>query len=1188
MKKKIFLIVMFFVLALSLGACVTTDTTAADSEDPVISGAANITFVIGESATPVYTQGVTAYDNFDGNITSKIVIDSTDVDLTTPGTYTVTYTVTDLSGNEAEVSITVTVVDLGAPTITGVHSFVFVFGDDAPNYLTGVTASDDVDGDLTSAIVVDSSAVNLAVAGVYTITYQVTDNAGNASAVYSTFIQVKEHADDADLVPPTFAGQHNFTYTIGISATPDYLTGVSANDTIDGDVTASITVDTSAVDLTTPGTYNIVYTATDESGNESTTTVTITVSLETVAPTISGIRILEYYVNEVPNYTLGVTASDNVDGDLTDAIVVDSTAVSMTTPGRYAVTYTVTDAAGNSTTVSTEIVVAINPINLVPDLTAVYRTYTSGTDNLNPYSETLATASELYGYLTDGLYTGDYDWAAAKQILVDEGFTVTGEVATFDDWYAAGKTAGSLPYNRYPAMAASAPVAMDNEGLVWQITLRDDLQFEDGTPITADTFDYSWSMLLDPKLLNDRASNLYADTDLPLVNAEDYVKQLSLKADALGFTMYLVDGKESSRANSFATTATGHDDWLLYWVETGPYSGITKAGAADPNIYVEYWGTGYGYQGYVLVDKDDNPFYWDANGDLVAPSDGWTYADGTAVNSTNAPASYAGALPAFYTDNGDGTFSRTAVDADGLPLNGTGITQDPVAWSEVGFEVIDTLTFQITLASGKTAWDVMGALSSGITGVVHEASFEAGMNVSRTQTNYGTIDNPLVSYGAYVLSVWESDVLYVYTLDENNYAAGDYRIHTIRYDVIEDQSVAVDEFKAGRLDVVAASGTYYQEFKYNKNLKLTPATTFFRFAFNVEGSDQYDLNPILVYEEFRYAFYYAIDRLEFSTEVRAPSYPTFGFLGPVYLSTEYGSVSYRGSEAGQSVLADLAPDTYGYDPGMAKTLFDAAYAQAVLDGKITDGDKVSVEYKFYDVETNWKVANWVKSTVEAIFNQGEATDLFELKLAAVSSAALNDAWDNGDFEMTFGGWQGLNFDAPSMLGQVYNSALTYMLEKGFDTANAPVSVDLPNSKVALNGWITAFETTYADYLAAPDTYAGETVPTATQLADYEDWVALYDLFDGDTLETTYDELFHYAYGELYNVNDINYAGKTDDFDAITAALEGVLLDQMISIPLFTTVAATVYSTRVVFEANEYHAWMGWGGFKYMYLGTAAE
>jgi oligopeptide transport system substrate-binding protein len=1199
MTKKLILIALAFVLTFGLAAC-NGEVEVIDDENPVISGTRDVTFVIGETATPDFAEGVTAFDNLDGNITSKLSVDDSAVDLTTPGEYTVNYSVSDISGNEATASITVSVVDLESPTIAGIAGMVYVMGDAAPDYLAGVTATDNVDGDITADIVVDSSAVDLTVAGLYAVTYQVEDSSGNMSVLYTAYLQVKRFADDADQVPPTINGQENVMYTIGISGAPDYAAGVSATDNDLGDVTDRIVIDSSSVDLTTPGVYIVNYTVEDDFENEGTAQITVTVMLETVAPVISGIRVIEVYQGDNPNYLLGLEVSDNVSELEPGDIVVDASAVDVTVPGRYAVTYTLTDEAGNSVTEETEVLVAVRAVNLEADPNATYRNYTSGTDNLNPYSETLATASTLYGWVTDSLYTGDYDWAAARQILVDDGVTGLPAEIGFEEWYAGGYNASDLPYNRYPQMAASLPVDVNDDGLVWEITLRDDLAFEDGTPINAATFDYSWRMLLDPKLLNDRASNLYDSTNLPLVNAEAYVKQLSFKTDSLDFDIYLVDGVEYARENAYFGLTTGGYD--IYYVEAA-YEGLIGPGGEI--AYVEPWGGSYGVDGWVLETIDDEYFMFDENGDLLSFEAGWQL-DGVDVPVYDAIdyGSLAGAYPAYM----DASQNRATVDAEGLPT-GTSVervTQDAVAWNEVGFEVTGPLTFEITLKAAKTQWDVMGNLLSGITGVVHEASFEAGMNAERTSTNYGTIDNPLVSYGPYNMTAWESDVLYFYTLNPDHYDSDIYRITKIRYDVIEDQSIAVDEFKAGRLDLVGAGGQYYDEFKYSLNLKLSPVTTFFRFAFNVAGSEAYALNPILTQSDFRQAFYFAIDRDTFTKEVRDPSIPTFGFLGPVYYSTEYNSFSYRSSLPGVDVLANYEPDTFGYNPTTAKTLFDSAYAAAVAAGDIQDGELVTVEYKFYDVETNWQVAEWVKDTVEAIFNSGEATPIFQLDLAAVSSAALNDAWDNGDFEMTFGGWQGLDFDAPSMIGQVYNNELPYMLEVGFDTAGTEVTATLPNTKVALTGWVADFETEFADFLAlynaymaieeptaqettdyeaAVDALADALVPSDNALAEYEAWVAVLALFVGDDLTTTYNQLFNYAYGEFYNVADVNYDGKDDDFDEITATLEAVLLDQMIAIPLFTSVGTTVYSTRVVFEADSYHARLGWGGFKYMYIGT---
>ena len=82
-------------------------------------GQENITIQVGET---YIDQGATAVDDFDGNITSKIITTNL-VDTNKLGDYTVTYNVTDIAGNNAvEVFRTVSVIDITAPIITLIGS----------------------------------------------------------------------------------------------------------------------------------------------------------------------------------------------------------------------------------------------------------------------------------------------------------------------------------------------------------------------------------------------------------------------------------------------------------------------------------------------------------------------------------------------------------------------------------------------------------------------------------------------------------------------------------------------------------------------------------------------------------------------------------------------------------------------------------------------------------------------------------------------------------------------------------------------------------------------------------------------------------------------------------------------------------------------------------------------------------
>ncbi|MDD3478323.1 MAG: ABC transporter substrate-binding protein, partial [Candidatus Izemoplasmatales bacterium] len=725
------------------------------------------------------------------------------------------------------------------------------------------------------------------------------------------------------------------------------------------------------------------------------------------------------------------------------------------------------------------------------------------------------------------------------------------------------RSAASLPYTRIPSMAASLPVDVNGDGFTWQITLKQNLQFADGTLIDAYTFDYSWEKLLNPQLQNINAS-VFLDPDrLGLVNAYEYYYQNFVYTDSLGYEIFTVGSVEYTRANSYYGTIVDHPTFLLYHMATdSPWSEQHLVGPDGEKAYLENWNGGESYNSahttFFLTTVNAQYFTVDyGTGELYAPEAGW-YLDGVelATEPTNATVYYAGGLPAYMDESGN----YADVDTEGFPVNGVPKQNPPVLWSEVGFQVIDQYTIQITLLEAKTSWEVMGELLNGTTGVVHPTNFEAGLNEDQSDTTYGTQSNPLVSYGPYVLSEWNADENFMFTRNESFYDADAYRIQYIRYEVIQDLDDAAAAFDEGDLDVIDATGPYAYTYLGYENSYFYPNTTLFRFALNIDSGCRIlqDLN-------FRKAMYFAMNREEFTQEVNLSTVPTLGFLGPQYLSTDSNLIAYRNSIAGKSVLDDYLPDAFGYDPVEAKRLFDLAYDKLVSDGVINDGDVVTIKYTYVDSNTGFSMQQWIKNMYEEIFNAGETNDIFVIELNGLTSTAYNVAVDAGDFDMIYAAWQGLALDAPSMLGQVYNSAGSYMIEQGFNTADAEITINLSASYTALQSWIQAYDSLTA---------------TPEEQALYDEWVALAAKFDvSGNLTCTYNELYGYAYNEL----STNYVGKAGDFDQITAAMESVLLDQMIAIPIHTTGYFTVYRSKIVLEANEYNPWMGLGGLKYMYI-----
>ena len=147
---------------------------------PVITlnGGNNTTWSVGKDYSD---PGFTATDDVDGDITANVSVKGT-VDGKKEGTYTLTYDVSDSSGNICIVERKVMVKDGEAPSIklAGEATSYILLGTAYSD--PGFTASDNKDGDMTAKVVV-SGGVDTSKIGKNTITYQVTDSAGNSTTV---------------------------------------------------------------------------------------------------------------------------------------------------------------------------------------------------------------------------------------------------------------------------------------------------------------------------------------------------------------------------------------------------------------------------------------------------------------------------------------------------------------------------------------------------------------------------------------------------------------------------------------------------------------------------------------------------------------------------------------------------------------------------------------------------------------------------------------------------------------------------------------------------------------------------------------------------------------------------------------------------------------------------------------------
>lgn len=131
--------------------------------------------------------------------------------------------------------------------------------------LTGVTASDREDGDLTAQILVEGLVDNQR-AGLYPLTYRVSDRDNNVTELVRT-VEVYN-------LKPVFTGVTNATLVLGTPFDP--LSGVSVRDEEDGDLTAQISV-AGSVDSNKVGSYSLSYQVSDSAGQMTSQQRTITV-----------------------------------------------------------------------------------------------------------------------------------------------------------------------------------------------------------------------------------------------------------------------------------------------------------------------------------------------------------------------------------------------------------------------------------------------------------------------------------------------------------------------------------------------------------------------------------------------------------------------------------------------------------------------------------------------------------------------------------------------------------------------------------------------------------------------------------------------------------------------------------------------------------------------------------------------
>lgn len=204
---------------------------------------------------------VTARDEKDGDLTEKIVLTRKNFFIA-PSVCSIVYTVCDSDNNVTTVQKALRYTDYRSPRFVFMNDYTFPNGVD---YLVSryVLANDVIDGDISSYVKLISAEFSNTT-GTYPMTMKVSNSMGDSSSITINAIVV-----------------NNYNYNLRIRLA-NYITYLKTNDTVDFssyiigflnktnqkyDV-KDIVIDSSAVDMTKPGTYDVFYRLYDGTGED--------------------------------------------------------------------------------------------------------------------------------------------------------------------------------------------------------------------------------------------------------------------------------------------------------------------------------------------------------------------------------------------------------------------------------------------------------------------------------------------------------------------------------------------------------------------------------------------------------------------------------------------------------------------------------------------------------------------------------------------------------------------------------------------------------------------------------------------------------------------------------------------------------------------------------------------------------
>lgn len=641
-----------------------------------------------------------------------------------------------------------------------------------------------------------------------------------------------------------------------------------------------------------------------------------------------------------------------------------------------------------------------------------YNTTYAMVSTWNPTDWEGATEWSLIGYTMSELY--GFVMNEAK-----DGYDITCELAAEFPVDVTAEYAGNETYG-VPADAT--------EGYAWQITIRQDAVWEDGTPINADDVEYTLQQFLNPEMKNYRASLFYTG-GAGIANARAYY-----------------ENDRAGEANLSLATASGAFTVADLTVgEDGQY--VTPDGS---KVY-------FGWS--VPIDNDWMSGY--------ALADYISYMPEDVSSGLEALANEAGYIPVteesynlLYSFTGSADWGSEAEDdLINYIYYEEGVVEE-MPWENVGYIRNDDYTFTIVLTNPCTLFDFEMNIDN--LALVNKELYEANKQETGgiIKSSYGTAVDKYSSYGPYKIVSYQESKEIRLEKNENWYGWTDgnhegwYQTTAINMQQIDEHTTQISMFLQGNLDTVSLSSDDMEKYGTSDYVYYTPDTYVYYFTLNTDfdtmkSREEEGINKtICTYLDFRKALSLSIDRNDYVKSCTAGFNPAYGLLNDIYICDPDTGTTYRSTEYAQEALcnvygADDISELTGYDKEAASALLQAAYDQCYADGNIDDDDIVEIEYHVYGSESSYqKQVDYVQKAMDAA---AEGTSLEgRIKFVLVEDQDFYDSMKNGQDDMIRGAWGGADMDPYSMM-QCYTDP-DYIVEFGFNS-NAALTLSVQGEEI---------------------------------------------------------------------------------------------------------------------------------------------